>query len=164
MHRNGDPQLHVLLSGAASRDLTEALALEPTVSVLRGAPASDQAPAADVALHVISEGGDLAAEIAKLRSYSRAPLILAAYGEPNGIVDAGLKFGAADVVVLPQPAETLLFALRKAAITPAVAAADLPKATVVTVFSPHAPRIGRRPRWCTYRCRLPSTTRFRARI
>jgi pilus assembly protein CpaE len=136
MHRNGDPQLHVLLSGAASRDLTEALALEPTVSVLRGAPAGDQAPAVDVALHVISEGGDLAAEIANLRSYSRAPLILAAYGEPNGIVDAGLKFGAADVVVLPQPAETLLFALRKAAITPTVTAADLPKATVVTVFSP----------------------------
>jgi pilus assembly protein CpaE len=106
------------------------------VSVLRGAPAGDQAPAADVALHVISEGGDLGAEIAKLRSYSRAPLILAAYGEPNGIVDSGLKFGAADVVVLPQPVETLLFALRKAAIAPPVSAADLPKATVVTVFSP----------------------------
>src|SRR5215213_1177969 len=136
MHRNGDPQLRVLLSGAPSRDLSEALALQPTVSVVRGLSAGNGAAAADVALHVISEGPDLSGEIAKLRSYSRAPLILAAYGEPNGIVDAGLKFGAADVVVLPQPVETLLFALRKAAIAPPAAEADLAKATVVTVFSP----------------------------
>jgi pilus assembly protein CpaE len=136
MHRNGDPQLHVLLSGAPSRELSEALALQPTVSVVRGTSGGDGAAAADVALHVIDERGDLSGEIAKLRSHSHAPLILAAYGEPNGIVDAGLKFGAADVIVLPQPVETVLFALRKAAIAPATATADPAKATVVTVFSP----------------------------
>ena len=37
------------------------------------------------------------------------PLILAAYGEPNGIVETGLAVGAADVLVLPQPTETLVF-------------------------------------------------------
>ena len=61
-----------------------------------------------------------------------APLILAAYGEPNGIVEAGLAAGAVDVLILPQPAETLLFALHKAAI--ALVASKTGK--VVTVFSP----------------------------
>src|SRR5262249_49793327 len=42
--------------------------------------------------------------------------ILAAYGEPNGIVETGLAVGAADVLSLPQPPETVLFALRKAAL------------------------------------------------
>ena len=46
----------------------------------------------------------------RLREAADAPLILAAYGEPNGIVETGLAVGAADVLVLPQPAETLLFA------------------------------------------------------
>jgi pilus assembly protein CpaE len=60
------------------------------------------------------------------------PFILAAYGEPNGIVEAGLAVGAVDVLVLPQPAETLIFALRKAAI----GAAATSTGKVVTVFSP----------------------------
>ena len=68
----------------------------------------------------------------RLREVDDAPLILAAYGEPNGIVETGLAVGAADVLVLPQPAETLLFALRKAA----SAAADTTTGKVVTVFSP----------------------------
>ena len=50
-----------------------------------------------------------------MRELADAPLILAAYGEPNGIVETGLAVGAVDVLVLPQPTETLLFALRKAA-------------------------------------------------
>jgi pilus assembly protein CpaE len=88
----------------------------------------------DVALHVLrSSSDDLGDEIGKVRELSKAPLILAAYGEPNGIVETGLQIGAADVLVLPQPTETVLFALRKAAraTTPETATAK-----VVTVFSP----------------------------
>ena len=66
------------------------------------------------------------------RELTDAPLILAAYGEPNGIVETGLAVGAADVLVLPQPAETLLFAIRKAA----MAAPRHRTGKVVTVFSP----------------------------
>ena len=61
-----------------------------------------------------------------------APLILAAYGVPNGIVETGLAVGAVDVLVLPQSTETLLFALRKAA----RAATGTATGKVVTVFSP----------------------------
>ena len=60
------------------------------------------------------------------------PLILAAYGEPNGIVETGLTVGAVDVLILPQQTETLLFALHKAAIAPVATVTG----KVVTVFSP----------------------------
>ena len=67
----------------------------------------------------------------RVRELSNAPLILAAYGEPNGIVETGLEVGAATSLVLPQPAETLLFAIRKAAMGSGHRAGK-----VVTVFSP----------------------------
>jgi pilus assembly protein CpaE len=137
MHRNGQPQLHVLLSGAPSGELSATLASDTSLSVVRPIPGDDALAQVDVALHVISESSDLQAEVAKLRSMSQAPMVLAAYGEPNGIVEQGLQFGAADVMVLPQSTETVLFALRKAAIAPAAAAAaDQPTGRVVTVFSP----------------------------
>ena len=83
-------------------------------------PAAEGAPraAADVAVPRRSSRRRRRASpttSAALRELSTLPLILAAYGEPNGIVETGLAVGAADVLVLPQPAETLLFALRKAA-------------------------------------------------
>ena len=89
----------------------------------------------DVALHVLasSSSGRLADQIRELRALSDAPLILASYGEPNGIAEAGLSVGAADVVVLPQSAETLLFALRKASLTQGGATSG---GKIVTVFSP----------------------------
>ncbi|MFL5969357.1 MAG: CpaE family protein [Gaiellaceae bacterium] len=133
MHRNGHHQLRVLLSGAAGDDLGAALASESTVAMFRAADGDSRK--VDVALHVISSSSDLSGELADLKAAADAPFILACYGEPNGIVDAGLKFGAADVLVLPQPAETVLFALRKAARAPASADTQ-PAATVVTVFSP----------------------------
>jgi ActR/RegA family two-component response regulator len=120
MHRNGhNPTLRVLLSGPAADELSASLAGQPTLSMVRATDGTGRRLAAsvDVALHVVaSSSGDIAEDIGKLRALSKAPLILAAYGEPNGIVEAGLKVGAADVLVLPQPVETLLFALRKAAI------------------------------------------------
>jgi Flp pilus assembly CpaE family ATPase len=138
MHRNGQPQLRILVSGSGADQLATTLSHEPTVAMVQ--PLSDGKAArlpspVDVALHVVPSSSDeLANEIASLRALSKAPLILAAYGEPNGIVDAGLQVGAADVLVLPQPVETVLFALRKAAL--ATATAESATAKVVTVFSP----------------------------
>jgi pilus assembly protein CpaE len=80
-----------------------------------------------------SSSPDVVEAIERAQSSVAAPLILAAYGEPNGIVETGLAVGAADVLVLPQPAETLLFAIRKAA-RAAAPASELAK--VLTVFSP----------------------------
>jgi pilus assembly protein CpaE len=137
MHRNGhNPALRVLLSGPAADEMAASLADQPAIAVMR--PGTDghgmRAPSVDVALHVVedSASAELLGDIRLLRTLSEAPLILAAYGEPNGIVETGLEVGAADVLVLPQSPETLLFALRKAAI----AADDGGHGKVVTVFSP----------------------------
>jgi pilus assembly protein CpaE len=139
MHRNGHSQLKVLVSGSGAEQLATTLAHESTIAVVK--PLSDgngtRLPSpVDVALHVVPSSHDeLANEIASLRALSKAPLILAAYGEPNGIVESGLQVGAADVLVLPQPVETVLFALRKAAL-PTASAAPVATAKIVTVFSP----------------------------
>ena len=130
--------LRVLLSGPAAEQLAPALDDQPTLRMVR--PVQNgvglRLPSeVDVALHVLasSSSGQLADQIRELRALSVAPLILASYGEPNGIAEAGLSVGAADVVVLPQSAETLLFALRKASLTQGGATSG---GKIVTVFSP----------------------------
>lgn len=136
MHHNGQQTtLRVLLSGPAADDLASTLADEPMLSMVRPTDGNGRrlASSVDVALHVVAaSSGDVADDIVKLRTLSKAPLILAAYGEPNGIVETGLQIGASDVLVLPQPVETLLFALRKAARANSVTGSG----KVVTVFSP----------------------------
>jgi MinD-like ATPase involved in chromosome partitioning or flagellar assembly len=132
---NNGHKLQVLLSGSAANGVGATLEQEPAIAVIRLGEGDALSPStADVALHVLesSSAAGVAEEVKRLRELADAPLILAAYGEPNGIVETGLAVGAADVLVLPQTAETLLFALRKAARVATVTAAG----KVVTVFSP----------------------------
>ena len=137
MISNGhNSKLRVLLSGPAADAVAGTLEHAPAISLIRaGNDADGGSPvAADVALHVLesSSSPGVAEAVQRLRGLADAPVILAAYGEPNGIVETGLAVGAADVLVLPQPAETLLFAIRKAA----MAASGSETGKVVTVFSP----------------------------
>ena len=129
---NGIRGLRVLLSGPAADGVATMLAHQPAISLVRPTGLAETQTSADVALHVL-ESSSVHSELPHAREL-RVPLILAAYGEPNGIVETGLAVGAADVLVLPQPAETLVFALRKAAAAAASANGDRGK--VVTVFSP----------------------------
>jgi pilus assembly protein CpaE len=137
MHRNGHGQkLRVLMTGNEAEQLAPTIGAEPTVALIgpvRAEANVDLAPA-DVLLHVVasSSAPELPNEVAALRSRSTAPIILAAYGEPNGIVETGLAVGAADVLSLPQPPETVLFALRKAALANGAGGGG----KVLTVFSP----------------------------
>ena len=128
--------IRVLLTGSAADSLARTLAGVPALSVIRRSEdgAAATSTDADVAVHVVesSSAPGLIAEIERLRRLEDAPVILAAYGEPNGIVETGFAVGAADVLVLPQSAETLLFAIRKAA----RATAERPTGRLVTVFSP----------------------------
>ncbi len=129
-------RLRLLLSGPAADAVARTLEHQPTIAMIRaGSDGNGISPvSADVTLHVLesSSAADVAEAVQRLRKIADTPLILAAYGEPNGIVETGIAVGAADVVMLPQPAETLLFAIRKAAI----AASGAPTGKVVTVFSP----------------------------
>ena len=129
---NGIKGLRVLLSGPAADGVATMLQHQPAISLMRPTGLAETPTSADVALHVL-ESSSAHGELPHAREL-RVPLILAAYGEPNGIVETGLAVGAADVLVLPQPSETLVFALRKAAATAASANGDRGK--VVTVFSP----------------------------
>jgi pilus assembly protein CpaE len=134
---NTTTNLRVLLSGPAADLVAGTLEDSPSISVIRadGGSNSTSPGLADVALHVLesSSAAGVAEGVARVRELAGAPLILAAYGEPNGIVETGLAVGATDVLVLPQSPETLLFAIRKAAKT---ASPDSELGKVVTVFSP----------------------------
>jgi Flp pilus assembly CpaE family ATPase len=139
MNSNGNKpaaSLRVLLSGAATNGVAATLEHEPAISVIRtDAVGGGSSPSTvDVAVHVVesSSAPNVTDEVRRLREQVDAPLILAAYGEPNGIVETGLAVGAVDVLVLPQSAETLLFSIRKAA----RAAQGTETGKVVTVFSP----------------------------
>jgi pilus assembly protein CpaE len=126
--------LRVLMSGPAADSVAAMLEHQPAISLVRPTGLTETQASADVALHVLdSASGHGDQDIPRAREL-RVPLILAVYGEPNGIVEAGLAVGAADVLVLPQPAETLVFAIRKAAAAAASSNGD--KGKVVTVFSP----------------------------
>jgi Flp pilus assembly CpaE family ATPase len=127
------PRLSVVLGGPAATAVAATLAQEPALTVV-GAGEANGSSVADVAVLALESSSDpnVADEARRLREITSVPFVLAAYGEPNGIVEAGLSVGAADVLVLPQPVETLVFSLRKAAI----AAADTAAGKVVTVFSP----------------------------
>jgi MinD-like ATPase involved in chromosome partitioning or flagellar assembly len=128
-------KLKVLLTGSAANGVGLTLEQEAAVAVLRLGEGDGPSPSpADVALHVLESSSTpgVAEDVKRLREIADVPLILAAYGEPNGIVETGLAVGAVDVLVLPQPAETLMFALRKAARTATVGTTG----RVVTVFSP----------------------------
>ena len=138
MHRNGHAAtLRVLLTGSEAEQLAPSIGAEPTVSLIGPvrAEANVNLSPADVVLHVVasSSAPEVSNEVASLRSRSNAPIILAAYGEPNGIVETGLAVGAADVLSLPQPPETVLFALRKAALANGGAGGA---GKILTVFSP----------------------------
>ena len=123
-----------MLSGDAAARLSGTLAAESALTVVE-APEGGRTAGIDVVLHVLHSSHQpseqLASQVDRVRALTDAPLILAAYGEPNGISETALQVGAADVLVLPQSEETLLFALRKAA-----GAAARTSGKVVTVFSP----------------------------
>ena len=136
MHRKGQQMLSVLLTGAAADQLADSLGDQVALNFVRernGAETLGSASRVDVALHVVPSPSALESDddLRELQA-AKAPLILASYGEPDGIVEKGLALGAADVLTLPQSPETLLFALRKAAL----ANGTTESAKILTVFSP----------------------------
>jgi hypothetical protein len=93
---NGIKGLRVLLSGPAADGVATMLAHQPAISLVRPTGLAETQTSADVALHVL-ESSSVHGELPHAREL-RVPLILAAYGEPNGCRD-GLAVGAADARV-----------------------------------------------------------------
>jgi pilus assembly protein CpaE len=74
-------------------------------------------------------------DLAAIREYTRAPIVLLASGEASQLLDAALEADVADVLLLPQLPENVVFAIRKASHTVKTGqnGAD---GRILTVFSP----------------------------
>jgi pilus assembly protein CpaE len=77
-------------------------------------------------------------EIAAIREYTQAPIVLLASGESSALLEEALDADVADVLLLPQLTENVVFAIRKASHTGRRGKAGRPAGSgrVITVFSP----------------------------
>jgi pilus assembly protein CpaE len=84
----------------------------------------------------------LETDVAVIRLHTQAPIVLLVPEAHPGLVETAFTAGVDDVLVLPQLAETISFAIRKAHETGGRSGAhgpydrDVPRGRVVTVFSP----------------------------
>jgi len=74
-------------------------------------------------------------DLAAIREYTRSPIVLLASGEASMLLDAALDADVADVLLLPQLPENVVFAIRKASHTGRNGTAGA-EGRVLTVFSP----------------------------
>ena len=91
----------------------------------------------DVVVHATGGSELPGEELASVREYTGAPIVVVAAGEASRLLEEALGADVADVLLLPQLTENVAFALRKAARTGrrAQRAGDT-AGRVITVFSP----------------------------
>src|SRR5207245_2581148 len=90
-----------------------------------------------VVLHATRASSLPADELASIREHTRAPMVLVASGEASRLLDEALDADVSDVLLLPQLADNVVFALRKAAHTARRSDGVRGRqGTVITVFSP----------------------------
>src|SRR5687767_4800622 len=79
-----------------------------------------------------------AEEIAGIREYTQAPIVLLASGESSALLEEALEADVADVLLLPQLTENVVFSIRKAghAGRRSGPAGGGGNGRIVTVFSP----------------------------
>jgi len=89
-------------------------------------------------LHATRSSALPAEEIACIREYTQAPIVLLASGESSALLEDALDADVADVLLLPQLTENVVFAIRKASHSGRRNQGGRPRGTgrVITVFSP----------------------------
>src|SRR5688572_14949411 len=78
-------------------------------------------------------------ELAAIREYTQAPIVLLASGESSALLEEALEAEVADVLLLPQLTENVVFAIRKAShVGRRGGQGSRPRGNgrVITVFSP----------------------------
>jgi DNA-binding NarL/FixJ family response regulator len=90
----------------------------------------------EAVLHATRGPGYPGEQIATIREYSRAPIILLASGDCSGLLEEALEDGVADLVPLPQLTENVVFAIRKACHQGGARGGRRRRGRVITVFSP----------------------------
>ncbi|MEP6910764.1 MAG: AAA family ATPase [Actinomycetota bacterium] len=89
-------------------------------------------------LHATRSSALPADELAAIREYTQAPIVLLASGESSALLEEALDADVADVLLLPQLTENVVFAIRKASHSGRRGANARPRGAgrVITVFSP----------------------------
>jgi pilus assembly protein CpaE len=138
-------RVRVYLTGSCDGlpDLQEALEGHPEIEfigaseqVFEAAPTLSGAHL-QVVLHATRSATLPANEIAGLREHTRAPLILLSSGGSPALLEEALEADVADVLMLPQLTENVVFAVRKASHSGRRAQGKAaPHGRLVTVFSP----------------------------
>jgi pilus assembly protein CpaE len=144
-HENGRPQVRIYVTGSCDgvETIRAAIAAHPDVDFVGTSDGIAEAASAlagghlSVVLHATRSPVLPADEIASIREHTRAPIVLLASGEASRLLEEALDADIADVLLLPQLPENVVFALRKAA--HAIRKPDAGRGrdgTIVTVFSP----------------------------
>jgi pilus assembly protein CpaE len=93
-----------------------------------------------VVLHATRSSALPADDIAAIREYTQAPIVLLASGEASALLEEALEADVADVLLLPQLTENVVFAIRKASHSGRRGGLDggraRGKGRVLTVFAP----------------------------
>jgi pilus assembly protein CpaE len=90
----------------------------------------------EAVLHATRGPAYPAEDVAAIREFTRAPLLLLASGDCSGLLEEALEDGVADLVPLPQLTENIVFAIRKACHQGRRQHSDGRRGRVITVFSP----------------------------
>jgi pilus assembly protein CpaE len=92
----------------------------------------------DAVLHATGSSELPADDLATIKEHTSAPVILIASGESSTLLDEALSADLADVLLLPQLTENIVFAIRKASHAGRRGAAEGAghRGRIVTVFSP----------------------------
>jgi pilus assembly protein CpaE len=89
-----------------------------------------------VILHATRSSALPVDELAAIREYTRAPIVLLASGESSALLEDALDADVADVLLLPQLTENVVFAVRKAGHTGRRQGKSRGDGRIITVFSP----------------------------
>jgi pilus assembly protein CpaE len=135
--------LRIVVTGfrPSIRDLCDDLARQPGIELVGAAGRiaeaawSFSAHGVDIVLHAMVAGSVPLADLTEIREYTGAPIILLAEQTTPSLFDDAFGADVADVIVLPERAEHVAFAVRKAGrVAASVAAAQ--RARIITSFSP----------------------------
>jgi pilus assembly protein CpaE len=124
-------------------DLREALANHPEIELVGSAPqVSEAAPTLtgghlQVVLHATRSSTLPVNEVAALREHTRAPIVLLASNGSPALLEEALEHDVADVLLLPQLTDNVVFAIRKAShVGKRLTGSQRRYGRLVTVFSP----------------------------
>jgi pilus assembly protein CpaE len=143
---NGRERLRIFVTGSCdgSASVTEALASQPDLELVGVAEHVQDVVGTlagahlQVVLHATSASTLPEDELALIREHTRAPIIVLTSGEVSRLLEQALDADVADVLLLPQLAENVAFAIRKAAHGGRRGGEGASSASgrIVTVFSP----------------------------